>query len=85
MQKLIIKDKKLRLNFKKEEKYYFILRLIFQNSNLFMLIRWNAYLFLKAIGEISSKVSTLSRCLYTMGDMKVCTSNLVANLIPIWI
>ena len=66
MKKLIIKDKKGCLELKKQEKYYFILRSIFQNSNFFMLIRWNAYLRLKALGEISSKVSTSFRCVYTI-------------------
>ena len=66
MKKLIIKDKKGRLELKKQEKYYFILRSIFQNSNFFMLIRWNAYLCLKALGETSSKVSTSFRCVYTI-------------------
>jgi ribosomal protein S14 len=66
MKKLIIKDKKLRLEFKKQEKYYFILKSIFQNSNFFMLIRWNAYLRLKALSETNSKVSILPRCLYTI-------------------
>lgn len=66
MKKLIIKDKKGRLELKKQEKYYFILKSIFQNSNLFMLIRWNAYLRLKALGEISSKVSASFRCVYTI-------------------
>lgn len=66
MKKLIIKDKKGRLELKKQEKYYFILKSIFQNSNFFMLIRWNAYLRLKALGEVNSKVSTSFRCVYTI-------------------
>jgi len=66
MKKLIIKDKKLRSDLKKQEKYYFILKSIFQNSNFFMLIRWNAYLRLKTLSETNSKVSISPRCLYTI-------------------
>ena len=33
MKKLIVKDKKLRLELKNQEKHYFILKSIFQNSN----------------------------------------------------
>ena len=66
MKKLIIKDKKFRLELKKQEKHYFVLKSIFQNLNFFMLIRWNAYLRLKALGETSSKVSTSFRCVYTI-------------------
>ena len=66
MKKLIVKDKKFLLELKKQEKHYFILKSIFQNSNFFMLIRWNAYLRLKALGETSSKISTSFRCVYTI-------------------
>jgi ribosomal protein S14 len=66
MKKLITKDKELRLKVKKQEKQYFVLKSIFQNSNLFMLIRWNAYLHLKSLGETDSKVSISARCVYTV-------------------
>ena len=66
MKKLIAKDRKLRLKLKAQEKQFFILKTIFQNSNLFTLIRWNAYLRLKTLGEINSEVSRSSRCLYTI-------------------
>ena len=66
MKKLIIKAKKFHLEIKKQEKYYFVLKSIFQNLNFFMLIRWNAYLRLKALGETSSKVSVSFRCIYTI-------------------
>lgn len=66
MKKLITKDNKLRLKLKLQEKQLFILKTIFQNSNLFSLIRWNAYLRLKRFGELSSRVSISSRCLYTI-------------------
>lgn len=66
MKKLIVKDQKLRIKLKAQEKQYFILKTIFQNSNLFVLIRWNAYLRLKELGEAGSKISTSSRCIYTV-------------------
>ena len=70
MKKLIIKDKKLRLRLKKQEKKYFILKIISQNSNLFTLIRWNAYLQLKSLGETNSKISTSPRCVYTVNKKR---------------
>ena len=66
MKKLITKDKKLRLKLKLQEKNFFILKTIFQNSNLFTLTRWNAYLQLKKFGETCSNISTSPRCLYTI-------------------
>ena len=66
MKKLIVDDKKLRLKLKSQEKQYFIFKSIFQNSNFFTLIRWNAYLRLKAMSEASSKISTSFRCVYTI-------------------
>ena len=66
MKKLIAKDKKLRLKLKAQEKQYFVLKTIFQNSNLFALTRWNAYLRLKALGEANSKVAISPKCVYTV-------------------
>lgn len=65
MKKLITKDNKLRLALELQEKQIFVLKTIFQNSNLFTLIRWNAYLQLKKLSKTSSKTSISSRCLYT--------------------
>ena len=73
MKKLIIKDKKLRLTIKTKEKQYFILKTIFQNSNLFALIRWNAYLQLKTLCEGGSKVSISPRCVYTVNRKRFNT------------
>ena len=73
MKKLITKDKKLRLKLKAQEQQFFILKTIFQNSSLFTLIRWNAYLRLKTLGEISSEVSTSARCLYTINRKRFNT------------
>ena len=66
MKKLLVKDKKLRFALKKQERYYFVLKSIFQNSNFFVLIRWNAYFRLKVLGEANSKISTSPRCVYTI-------------------
>ena len=73
MKKLITKDNKLRLKLKLQEKQSFVLKTIFQNSNLFTLIRWNAYFQLKKFGEISSKVSTSPRCLHTINRKRFNT------------
>jgi ribosomal protein S14 len=66
MKKLIAKDKKLRLKLKNQDKQYFVLKTICQNSNLFVLTRWNAYLRLKILGKANSMVSTSARCVYTI-------------------
>ena len=66
MKKLIIKDRKLRLKLKAQEKKHFVLKTIFQNSHLFVLVRWNAYFRLQKLGKIWSKASMLPRCLYTV-------------------
>ena len=73
MKKLIIKDKKLRVTIQTKEKQYFILKTIFQNSNLFALIRWNAYLQLKTLCEKGSKVSISPRCVYTVNRKRFNT------------
>lgn len=66
MKKLLVKDKKLRIILKHQEKQYFVLKTIFQNSNLFPLIRWNAYLQLSILGSTNSIVSMSPRCIYTL-------------------
>jgi hypothetical protein len=66
MKKLIIKDKKLRLNLKIQGKQYFVLKTIHQNSNLFNLVRWNAYSCLKLLCVTNSIVSISFRCVYTI-------------------
>lgn len=66
MKKLLIKDKKLRIILKHQEKQYFVLKMIVQNSNLFPLIRWNAYLQLSKLGSENSIVSISPRCSYTL-------------------
>lgn len=66
MKKLTVKDKKLVGKLKTQEQKHFVLKAIYHNSNFFTLIRWNAYLRLKSLGEKSSKVSIQFRCLYTV-------------------
>ena len=73
MKKLIVKDRKLRSNFKIQEKQYFILKAIFKNSNLFTLARWNAFLKLKTLSETNSKISITNRCLYTINKKRFNT------------
>jgi hypothetical protein len=66
MKKLIIKDKKLRLVIQHREKNFFVLKRIFQNSNLFPLIRWNAYFQLSILGSENSITSISPRCIYSL-------------------
>lgn len=66
MKKLLEKDKSLRLKIKKVEKQQFILKSIFKNFNFFVLIRWNAFLKLKALSKNNSKVSVSPRCVSTI-------------------
>ena len=70
MKKLIVKDKKLRLKLKAQEKQYFILKTIFQNTNLFSLVRWNAYVKLKLLTKNNSFVSISPRCVYTINKKR---------------
>ena len=66
MKKIIVKDKKLRSTLYKQNRKMFVLKSIFQNSNLFFLVRWNAYIQLKAFGELNSEISLSPRCIYTI-------------------
>jgi|GEM_PF-2490029 len=70
MKKLLTKDKDIRLKLKEQEKQYFILKTIFQNSNLFVLIRWKAYFQLKALGQLNSEISLSPRCVYTINKKR---------------
>ena len=71
MKKLIIKDKKLRNIAYKHEKKKIILKTIFQNFNLFTLLRWNAFLKLKQLGIVSSEISFSNRCVYTINRKRL--------------
>lgn len=70
MKKLLEKDKVLRVKIKNAEKQHFILKSIFKNTNFFVLIRWKAFLKLKALGFENSTVSLASRCLQTINKKK---------------
>jgi len=65
MKKLIVKDQKLRLKLKAQNKRYFVLKTIYQNSNLPKLIRWNAYFKLDKFGSSNPIISISSKCIYT--------------------
>jgi len=70
MKKLLERDKKRRLEIKKVEKQYFILKSIFKNFNYFILIRWNAFLKLKNLTQNNSKVSMSARCLVSINKKR---------------
>lgn len=63
MKKLLERDKKRRCSLKLMENQQFIFKFISKNFNFFTLIRWNAFLNLKRLTQINSKVSITSRCL----------------------
>lgn len=70
MQKLLEKDKKLRLHIKNLENQHFVFKSIFKNFNFFLLVRWNAFLKLKNLAAGGAKASISSRCLYTVNKKR---------------
>lgn len=70
MKKLLVKDKKLRLALKLQEKKCFILKSIFKNSNLFALVRWNAFFQFKSFSQTSSSIAVSNRCLITINKKR---------------
>lgn len=66
MKKLLVKDKKLRGNYKTSEKNQFVLKSISNNFNYLKLIRWNASQKLKEISTNSSKSRISNRCYETI-------------------
>lgn len=66
MRTVLAKHQRIFLEFKKQEKQYFVLKSIFQNFAFFMLIRWNAYKLLEFLAKTNSKVSLIFRCIYTV-------------------
>lgn len=62
MKKLYLKDKHLRKNIHAINKKYFLLKLIILNSNLFLLLRYNACVLLKEVLKNHFIVSTSNRC-----------------------
>ena len=71
MKKLIIKDKKIRHIFHKQEKERIILKTIFQNFNFFTLVRWNAFLKLQQLGRQGSEITFSNRCVYTINRKRL--------------
>jgi ribosomal protein S14 len=70
MKKLLEKDKKLRQNILKIENKHFILKSIFKNFNFFILIRWNAFIKLKALTQNYSQISIINRCLFSVNKKR---------------
>lgn len=70
MRKILEKDKKIRSNLKNIEKQHFILKAIFKNFNYFVLVRWIAFLKLKALTASNSKVSMSNKCLYSINKKR---------------
>lgn len=70
MKKLLQKDKNLCFKLKTIETEHFVLKSIFQNSNFFSLLRWNAFLKLRELSSKSSKVSTVSKCLQSINKKR---------------
>jgi ribosomal protein S14 len=65
MKALLEKDKNLRLKVMEVEDKYFILKSIIKNFNFFILVRWNAFLKLKALTKSTSRISIVNRCLFS--------------------
>jgi ribosomal protein S14 len=70
MKKIIVKDKKTRLNLKSTEKKHFILKSIIKNSNFFMLLRWKAFIKLKAPIYTKPASSTSNRCIKSVNKKR---------------
>ena len=71
MKKLIVKDKKLRYQFKLIENKHFILKCIFKNLNFFTLIRWNCFLKLDFLIKNKSKISIINKCLQGLNKKRL--------------
>jgi len=71
MQKLAVKDKKVRQYLKIFEQEYFILKSISQNLNLSTLIRWKAFLMLKKKSKRKSICNTSNRCIYSINRKRL--------------
>lgn len=70
MKKLVIKDKKYRLNINFSEIRYFILKRITQNFNIFVLIWLNAFLLLNNSKQKNSKTFLITKCLQTVNKKR---------------
>lgn len=70
MKKLYRKDKKLRKNIKTINLKYFLLKLIITNKNIFLLLRYNAYIYLKSLLKNDFIVSTSNRCIISFNKKR---------------
>ena len=70
MKKLIEKDKLKRATILELEKRAKVLKSLFQNFNLPILIRWNSFLKLKKIGCQIKKVSISARCVESVNKKR---------------
>jgi len=70
MKKLIKRDKKRRLNIYLIEKEYFIIKYIFNNFNLFTLVRWSASEKLKSLLKNNSKTLLINKCLISINKKR---------------
>lgn len=71
MKKLKIKDLKRRNLLVNAEQERFVLRIIYENENFNMLLRWNAFTRLKHLLFLGNAISSISnRCLYSINKKK---------------
>jgi ribosomal protein S14 len=70
MKAILEKDKNLRLKINRIENKHFVLKSIIKNFNLFILIRWNAFLQLNILTKSNSKISHTNRCLYSQNKKR---------------
>jgi ribosomal protein S14 len=66
MKKILIKDKKLRINIKKKELFFFILQSIGNNSNFSNLIKWKTIHKIEKLNFNTSKSMLTNRCVETI-------------------
>ena len=70
MKKLLIKDKKVRKEIKKLENFFFVSKIISNNSNLPDLLRFNAFSNFNKISNKASKSFISNRCVTTVNKKK---------------
>jgi ribosomal protein S14 len=70
MKKILVKDKKLRTYLKNNEKIFFILQCIANNSNFSKFIRWKAVQKIKICNYHKSKSLLSNRCVKTINKKR---------------
>ena len=70
MKKQFQKDKKLRKLFNQKELDNFLLKNIIRNSNLSLIIKWNAIIKLSNFCKYSNRTRFVNRCILTSGKAK---------------